>query len=298
LAITVLLGGISFAVEAFDIDMGLTADLYLSQLEADTLTMKDNSASVSHISPDVLAEYKEFCLSNIYLDEPASRQAAKIIKYLKSTPKEKGDYANNADYASTKIKQVTTDRYRAMACMICFASAVNEETGEGKKFRDRINIAGEKNDYAAIKSIYQEWLAYMSRYQQVPLSGNSDIVEMTRKVMPATISAMKRDIAQVNQIISQHQVAVSRQGNNGGEAQEAAAKSCKSEGNCFRVTGTDSYFTGGKYTKIVCLAGNRKNVEEIVHYDDKGYYTAEIGSITRHDSLERAALEKCNLNYY
>lgn len=85
---------------------------------------------------------------------------------------------------------------------------------------------------------------------------------------------------------------------NEGKAQEVAARSCKDEGNCYRVTGSDSYFTGGKYTKIVCLAGYLKNVEESVHYDDKGYYTTEIGSIIRHDSLEKAALETCNLNYY
>lgn len=85
---------------------------------------------------------------------------------------------------------------------------------------------------------------------------------------------------------------------NEGKAQEAAARSCKGEGDCYRVTGSDSYFTGGKYTKIVCLAGYLKNVEERVHYDDKGYYTTEIGSIIRHDSLEKAALETCNLNYY
>ena len=85
---------------------------------------------------------------------------------------------------------------------------------------------------------------------------------------------------------------------NEGKAQESAARSCKSEGNCFRVTGSDSYFTGGKYTKIVCLAGYLKDVEMRVHYDDKGHYTTEIGSIIRHDSLEKAALETCNLNYY
>lgn len=201
LAIPVLLCCISFTVKAFDVDDGLTADLYLAQLEADSITMKDKSGSISHISSDVLAEYDEFCLSNIYLGESAPKQAAKIIKYLKGTPEAKGNYAIS----------VTTDRYRAMACLISVTSALHEETGEGKKFRDRINIAGEKNDYAAIKSIYQEWLAYISRYQKVPLRGSSDVVEITRKVMPAAISAMNSEIDSVNQIISRHQVSQKQQ---------------------------------------------------------------------------------------
>ena len=80
LAIPVLLCCISFTVKAFDVDDGLTADLYLAQLEADSITMKDKSGSISHISSDVLAEYDEFCLSNIYLGESAPKQAAKIFE--------------------------------------------------------------------------------------------------------------------------------------------------------------------------------------------------------------------------
>ncbi len=258
LTIAILLGGISFAVKAFDVDTGLTADLYLSQLEVDTHTMKDNSASISHISSDVLAEYDEFCLSNIYLGEPAPKQATKIIKYLKGTPEAK------SDYVITRVKEVTTDRYRAMACMISFTSAVNEETGEGKNFRDRIILAGEKNDYTAIKSIYQEWLAYIGRYQKVPLSGNSDVVEMTRKVMPVAISAMKEQIAQVNLIISRHHEAQRQQQQS---QQESKVKyidystgkihcesgyitdsnsDCKSDGNHYICESSANYICNGR----------------------------------------------------
>jgi hypothetical protein len=85
-----------------------------------------------------------------------------------------------------------------------------------------------------------------------------------------------------------------RDDNNQGKTQEADRKACKSEDNCFKVIGSDEFFTGGKYTKIVCLMGDLKNVEKLVSYDDKGYFSGGVIT-TRYDNLQAAALDTCGL---